>query len=184
MTVGEVGRTLYSEGGVQVIEIDRGRTAILRMIGTCTPALVEWMFHALRGYRGAVLVNARELASIDAPFVQRILDHAARKHPIGLLSPPAALIEILEQLVAPTSSRSSAARRRSFPTDRSPTPSPTRRWRSRSWSPDSGSIRSGDAWTGNTRGSARFAASRSRTCGSGPGPAPARRRSAMSSATC
>jgi len=100
MTVGEVGRTLYQEGGVQVIEVDRGRTAILRILGTCTPALVEWMFHALRGYRGAVLVNARELSAIDAPFVQRILDHAARKHPIGLLSPPAALIEILEQLVA------------------------------------------------------------------------------------
>src|SRR6185436_7300921 len=88
MTVGEVGRTLYQEGGVQVIEVDRGRTAILRILGTCTPALVEWMYHALRGYRGAVLVNARELSSIDAPFVQRILDHASRKHPIGLLSPP------------------------------------------------------------------------------------------------
>src|ERR1041384_2670328 len=94
MTVGEVGRTLYQEGGVQVIEVDRGRTAILRILGTCTPALVERMFHAPRGIRGP------GPSSIDAPFVQRILDHAARKHPIGLLSPPAAMIEILEQLVA------------------------------------------------------------------------------------
>src|SRR5262245_4825767 len=100
MTPGDVGRTLYSEGGVQVLEFVRGRTSIFRFIGTCTPALVEWMYRALRGSRGAVLVNARELQAIDAPFVQRILDHAARKNPIGLLCPPAAMIEILEQLVA------------------------------------------------------------------------------------
>jgi serine phosphatase RsbU (regulator of sigma subunit) len=100
MTAAKAGRTLYSEGGAQVIQTDRGRSALLRFLGTCTPALGEWMFGALRGFRGAVIVNARELAAIDAPFVQRILDHAARKNPIALVSPPAAMIEILEQLVA------------------------------------------------------------------------------------
>jgi serine phosphatase RsbU (regulator of sigma subunit) len=100
MTAANGGRELYSEGGAQVIQIERGRSQLLRFTGTCTPALVEWMFHALKSVKTPVLVNARELAAIDAPFVQRILDHATRKHPIALVSPPPAMIEILEQLVA------------------------------------------------------------------------------------
>src|SRR5579863_3375456 len=58
------------------------------------------MFHALRDFRGALCLNARELAGIDAPFVQRLLAYAGRKLPIALLSPPASMIEILEQTVA------------------------------------------------------------------------------------
>src|SRR5262249_26832179 len=100
MAAANGGRELYSEGGAQVIQIERGGSHLLRFVGTCTPALVEWMFHALKSVKTPVLVNARDLASIDAPFVQRILDHAARKHPIALVSPPAPMIEILEQLVA------------------------------------------------------------------------------------
>ena len=100
MAAPEVARTLYSEGGTQVLTTDRGRSAILRFVGTCSPALVEWLYHGLREVRTPVIVNARELAAIDPPFVQRLLDHAARKHPIALVSPPAAVIEILEQLVA------------------------------------------------------------------------------------
>jgi serine phosphatase RsbU (regulator of sigma subunit) len=92
--------TLYSEGGAQVVQIERGRSLLLRFIGTCTSALVEWMFHAFKGLKTPLLINARELGAIDAPFVQRLLDHSARKHPIALVSPPRALIEILEQLVA------------------------------------------------------------------------------------
>ncbi|MBI3857924.1 MAG: hypothetical protein HY293_19775, partial [Planctomycetes bacterium] len=100
MTAADVGQTLYSEGGTQVIQVSRGRSSILRFHGPCTPELVEWMFLALKAARGAVLVNARELSAIDAPFVQRLLDHAGRKQPIGLLSPPAALIDLLQQLTA------------------------------------------------------------------------------------
>jgi serine phosphatase RsbU (regulator of sigma subunit) len=98
--VPEPGRTLYSEGAAQVFQTDRGRSAILRFVGTCTPGLVEWLYRGLREVRIPVIVNARELGAIDPPFVQRLLDHAGRKHPIALVSPPAALIEILEQLVA------------------------------------------------------------------------------------
>src|SRR5688572_29707241 len=100
MSTPEVGKTLFSEGGTQVIQTERGRSAILRFVGTCTPALVEWLYHGLRTVRTPVIINARDLASIDPPFVQRILDHAGRKHPIALVSPPAGMIEILEQLVA------------------------------------------------------------------------------------
>src|SRR6185295_8501633 len=100
MSPPEVGKTLYSEEGAQVLQMDRGRSAILRFIGTCSPALVEWVFHGLKGFRTPVIVNARELTDVDAPFVQRLLDHAGRKLPIALVSPPAAMIEILEQLVA------------------------------------------------------------------------------------
>src|SRR5260221_14166466 len=95
-----IGTEIFSGGGAQVIRVDRGRCAILRFLGTCNPVLVEWMADALKGYRSAVAVNARELAAIDAPFVQRLLDHAGRKLPIALVCPPAGLIEILEQLVA------------------------------------------------------------------------------------
>ena len=100
MSSPEVGRTLYSEGGAQVVQTDRGRSAILRFTGTCSPALVEWLYHGLKDVRTPVILNARELSGVDPPFVQRILDHAGRKHPIALVSPPAAMIEILEQLVA------------------------------------------------------------------------------------
>src|SRR5436190_223730 len=96
----EVGRTLYTEGATQVFQTDRGRSAILRFVGTCTAGLVEWLYRGLRELRTPVIVNAWELGAVDAPFVQRLLDHAGRKHPIALVSPPAALIEILEQLVA------------------------------------------------------------------------------------
>lgn len=100
MPAAETGRLLYSEGGAQVIQIDRGRCSILRFSGTCTPALSEWVTQTLRGLRAAVVVSARELAGVDAPFVQRLLDHAARKNPIALASPPRAVVDLLEQLVA------------------------------------------------------------------------------------
>jgi len=96
----EVARTLYSEGNTQVFQTERGRSAILRFVGSCTPSLVEWLYRGLREVRIAVIVNAHELAAIDPPFVQRLLDHAGRKHPIALVSPPAGMIDILEQLVA------------------------------------------------------------------------------------
>ncbi len=96
----EVARTLYSEGNTQVFQTERGRSAILRFTGSCTPGLVEWLYRGLREVRIPVIVNAYELAGIDPPFVQRLLDHAGRKHPIALVSPPAGLIDILEQLVA------------------------------------------------------------------------------------
>lgn len=100
MTAADAGRVVYSEGHAQVIQADRGRSTIFRFLGTSTPELVEWMAPTFRGLKRPILVNAHALAGIGAPFVQRILDHAVRKHPIALVSPPAALVDILEQLVA------------------------------------------------------------------------------------
>ena len=100
MTSAAAGRALFAGTGVQVVEVLRGRCAILRFTGNCSPGLTEWLFHGLKNLRSTVAINARELSGIDAPFVQRLLDHAARKLPIALVSPPAVMIDLLEQLVA------------------------------------------------------------------------------------
>lgn len=90
------GRALFSGGGVQVVQVDQGRCAILRFIGANSPLLIDWTTTALRAAKTAVAINARELTGIDAEFVQALLDQAARKS-IALVSPPKELIEILEQ---------------------------------------------------------------------------------------
>jgi serine phosphatase RsbU (regulator of sigma subunit) len=89
------GRALFSGGGVQVVQVDRGRCAILRFIGANSSLLGEWTAKFLKSAKTAVAINARELTGVDAPFVQVLLDHSAKKQ-LALLSPPAALIEILE----------------------------------------------------------------------------------------
>ncbi|MBV8879630.1 MAG: serine/threonine-protein phosphatase [Planctomycetaceae bacterium] len=90
------GRALFSGGGVQVVQVDRGRCAVLRFIGANTPLLIDWTTSALRALKTPVALNARELTGIDAEFVQVLLDHATRK-PLALVSPPKELIDILEQ---------------------------------------------------------------------------------------
>ena|SRR5579859_2156094 len=90
------GRALFSGGGVQVIQVDRGRCAIYRYLGANSPLLIDWTASALRAAKTAVAVNARELTGIDPEFVQILLSHAAKK-PFALVSPPKELIEILGQ---------------------------------------------------------------------------------------
>ncbi|HZE98190.1 MAG TPA: PP2C family protein-serine/threonine phosphatase [Planctomycetota bacterium] len=94
------GRSVFADAGTQVVQLDRGRCAILRFTGQCTPLLVEWTLKSLRPFKTPVAINARELSGIDAPFVQALLDHAGRKHPIALVSPPAAMIDLLDQMAA------------------------------------------------------------------------------------
>lgn len=89
------GRALFSGGGVNVVQVDRGKTSVLRFVGANSSALSEWTANHLKTAKTAVAVNLRELTGIDAPFAQILLDHAAKK-PLALLSPPPALIEILE----------------------------------------------------------------------------------------
>lgn len=89
------GRALFSGGGVNVVQVDRGRTAVLRFVGANSSTLAEWTANHLKSAKTAVAVNVRELTGVDAPFVQVLLDYAAKKQ-LALLSPPAALIEILE----------------------------------------------------------------------------------------
>lgn len=89
------GRALFSGGGVQVVQVDRGRCAILRFIGANCSTLTDWTAAALKPLKTAIVINARELSGVDAPFVQVLLDQAARKQ-IALAAPPPALIEILE----------------------------------------------------------------------------------------
>src|SRR4029078_9589965 len=96
----EAARALFTGGNSQVIRLDRGRCAILRFIGTNSQSLVDWLGQGLREFKGAVVVNARELSGIDAPFVQLLLDYASRKNTIALVSPPPELLEVLDQMSA------------------------------------------------------------------------------------
>ncbi len=43
------GRALFSGGGVQVVQVDRGRCAVLRFVGASSGLLVEWAGRQLRG---------------------------------------------------------------------------------------------------------------------------------------
>ena len=75
----EVARALFTGGNSQVIRLDRGRCAILRFIGTNSQSLVDWLGQGLREFKGAVVVNARELSGIDATFVQLLLDPKSKE---------------------------------------------------------------------------------------------------------
>jgi len=90
------GRALFSGGGIQVVQVDRGRCAIYRFIGANSPLLIDWTTSALRAAKTSVAINAREMTGIDPEFVQVLLDQAAKKS-IALVSPPKELMEILEQ---------------------------------------------------------------------------------------
>src|SRR4029078_3276346 len=96
----EAARALFTGGNSQVIRLDRGRCAILRFIGTNSQSLVDWLGQGLREFKGAVVVNARELSGIDATFVQLLLDYASRKNTIALVCPPPELLEVLDQMSA------------------------------------------------------------------------------------
>jgi len=96
----EAARALFTGGNSQVIRLDRGRCAILRFIGTNSKSLVDWLGQGLREFKGAVAINARELSGIDATFVQLLLDYAARKNTVALVSPPPELLEVLDQMSA------------------------------------------------------------------------------------
>ena len=90
------GRALFSGGGVQVVQIDRGRCSIYRFIGANSPLLIDWTRSALRAAKTSIAINAREMTGIDPEFVQVLLNQAAKKS-IALVSPPKDLVEILEQ---------------------------------------------------------------------------------------
>lgn len=96
----EAGRALFTGGNSQVIRLDRGRCVILRFFGTNSQSLVEWLNQGLREFKGSIVVNARALTGIDATFVQLLLDYVARKNTLALVSPPGALLEVLDQMVA------------------------------------------------------------------------------------
>src|SRR5579862_2994820 len=86
------GRALFSGGGIQVVQVDRGRCAIYRFIGANSPLLIDWTTSALRAAKTSVAINAREMTGIDPEFVQVLLDQAAKKS-IALVSPPKELME-------------------------------------------------------------------------------------------
>ena len=84
----------------RVLRVDRGRTALLRFVGACSPELSKWLPTGFKTLKQAVALNLRGLAGIEAPFVRKILDLAGRKHPLAFIDPPAPVLELLGSFAA------------------------------------------------------------------------------------
>ncbi|HEX7900585.1 MAG TPA: PP2C family protein-serine/threonine phosphatase [Planctomycetota bacterium] len=93
-------RVLFSDDETQVVRADRGRAAILRFTGACSPALFKWLPSAFDGVRHVAAVSLRGLSGIEAPFVRKILDLAGRKVPLAFVKPPAIVVDLLGTLAA------------------------------------------------------------------------------------
>ena len=93
-------RVLFAGAEAQVVRLERGRAVILRFSGACTPELVKWLPAAFKEIRHAVALNLRGLDGIDAPFVQKVLDLAGRKHPLAFVNPPAVVLDLLASFSA------------------------------------------------------------------------------------
>jgi serine phosphatase RsbU (regulator of sigma subunit) len=91
-------RVVFAGSEVQVTRTDRGRAAILRFAGSSSRELLKWLPAGFKEVRHSVVVNLRALSGIDAPFVQKLLDLAGRKHPLALVDPPPAVLDVLGQL--------------------------------------------------------------------------------------
>ncbi|HYE98678.1 MAG TPA: SpoIIE family protein phosphatase [Planctomycetota bacterium] len=102
-------RVLFAGAETQVVRIERGRAVILRFTGACSPELARWLPTAFKDVRHAVAVNLRGLNGIDAPFIQKILDLAGRKHPLAFINPPPVVLDLLESFSARVSLLSAEA---------------------------------------------------------------------------
>jgi serine phosphatase RsbU (regulator of sigma subunit) len=96
----EEGRAIYAGAGIRVLQIDRPGAVVLRFEGACTPELARWLPAGLKGLAGTVAFDLGALTSVDAPFVQRLLDHAASRSGTVLVDPPPAALDVLRQLSA------------------------------------------------------------------------------------
>jgi serine phosphatase RsbU (regulator of sigma subunit) len=93
------GQLVYSTSEAQVTRLSRGPASIFRFTGACNPQLTGWLAGTLRETKGPAVLSLRALVSIDAPFVQALLDHG-RKRPVAFVDPPDRAIEILEEVSA------------------------------------------------------------------------------------
>ena len=91
-------RAVYAGAELRVLQIDRPGAAVLRFEGACTPELVRWLPAGLKGLQGTVAFDLRGLSSVEAPFVQRLLDLALARSGSVLLDPPAEVLDLLRQL--------------------------------------------------------------------------------------
>lgn len=97
-------KTVYSSAECKVTQTLRGPTTILTFVGSCTPALREWLGKGFRSIPGSVVLQLRDLVMIDAAFVREVLLHAReraqRKQILALLTPPERMLQTLDILGA------------------------------------------------------------------------------------
>lgn len=93
-------RVLFAGQDVQVSLEPRGQASILRFHGTCSEALTAWLPKGLRELRGTVLLNLRELKSVDEAFLGAVVEAARKRPPMAVVDPLPATREVLERLGA------------------------------------------------------------------------------------
>lgn len=97
-------KKIYSGPDCTVTQTTRGQTTLLTFVGTCSPALREWLAKGFRTIHGSIALQLRDLVMIDAPFVREILfharDRAQRKQTVALVAPPERMLQTLDVLGA------------------------------------------------------------------------------------
>ncbi len=93
-------RAVYAGADLRVLQIDRPGASVLRFEGACTPELVRWLPAGLKGIPGTVAFDLGGLSSIEAPFIQRLLDVASARSGAVLVDPPPEALDVLRQLSA------------------------------------------------------------------------------------
>jgi serine phosphatase RsbU (regulator of sigma subunit) len=95
---------LYQGTDCTVTKNQRGETFILHFVGTCSPALKEWLPKGLRSLTGSIVLNLKNLVMVDTPFVRDVVfsanERAVKKQTLALLEPPQRVIELLGVLGA------------------------------------------------------------------------------------
>jgi len=93
-------RILFTGPDVQVSVETRGSAAILRFSGTCSEALAAWLPRAVREFRGAVLLDFRDLKAVDEAFLRSVVECARKRPPMAVVDPLPAERQALERLGA------------------------------------------------------------------------------------
>jgi serine phosphatase RsbU (regulator of sigma subunit) len=95
---------IYKGPDCTVTRVLRGETFILNFVGTCSPALKEWVTNGLRAVNGSLALNLKNLVMIDTPFVRSIIfaatERTPRKQIVALIDPPQRAVELVDVLGA------------------------------------------------------------------------------------
>jgi serine phosphatase RsbU (regulator of sigma subunit) len=95
---------VYKGPDCSVTRTLRGETFILTFVGTCSPALKEWVPNGLRAVNGTLALNLKNLVMIDTPFVRGVIfaatERSPRKQIVALIDPPQRAVELVDVLGA------------------------------------------------------------------------------------
>ncbi|HEX7897167.1 MAG TPA: PP2C family protein-serine/threonine phosphatase [Planctomycetota bacterium] len=93
-------KAVYAGADLRVLRIDLPGASVLRFEGACTPELARWLPSALKDISGPLAFDLGGLSGLEAPFVQRILDHARLRGSVALVNPTPEALDVLRQLSA------------------------------------------------------------------------------------